>query len=112
MDESDGIDEAIEGISRAGMSVAGRLAEQLANAHDSAARREALAASLDGVADREAVQARLSADQDQARPPSAAVAIALGRGLTNHLPDDRGRVQALKKSASASVNVSGASSAM
>jgi hypothetical protein len=33
-----------------------------------------LAASLEGVADREAVQARLSADQDQGTPPSAAVA--------------------------------------
>jgi colicin import membrane protein len=79
MNESDGIDEAIEDISRAGMSVAGRLADQLAKAHDSAARREALAASLDGVADREAVQARLIADQDQARPPSVAVAKALGK---------------------------------
>jgi hypothetical protein len=42
-------------------------------AYDSAERREALAASLEGVADREAVQARLSADQDQGTPPSAAV---------------------------------------
>ena len=41
--------------------------------YDSAERRQALAASLEGVADREAVQARLSADQDQGTPPSAAV---------------------------------------
>ncbi|MHC8609961.1 hypothetical protein ACW4FP_20180 (plasmid) [Paenarthrobacter ureafaciens] len=44
--------------------------------YDSAERRQELAASLDGVADREAVQARLSADQDQGTPPSA----ALGKG--------------------------------
>lgn len=47
--------------------------------YDSAERREDLAASLDGIADREAVQARLSADQDQGTPPSAAVAKAPGR---------------------------------
>lgn len=41
--------------------------------YDSAERRQELAASLEGVADREAVQARLSADQDQGTPPSAAV---------------------------------------
>ena len=47
--------------------------------YDSAERRQELAASLEGVADREAVQARLSADQDQGTPPSAAVAQAPGR---------------------------------
>ncbi|QOT19882.1 hypothetical protein [Paenarthrobacter sp. YJN-5] len=47
--------------------------------YDSAERRQALAASLEGVADREAVQARLSADQDQGTPPSAALAHASGR---------------------------------
>jgi colicin import membrane protein len=47
--------------------------------YDSAERRQDLAASLEDVADREAVQARLSADQDQATPPSAAVAKAPGR---------------------------------
>jgi colicin import membrane protein len=41
--------------------------------YDTAERRQELAASLEGVADREAVQARLSADQDQGTPPSAAV---------------------------------------
>lgn len=44
--------------------------------YDSAERRQELAASLEGVADREAVQARLTADQDQGTPPSAAVAKA------------------------------------
>jgi hypothetical protein len=44
--------------------------------YDSAERRQTLAASLEGVADRDAVQARLSADQDQGTPPSA----ALGKG--------------------------------
>lgn len=47
--------------------------------YDSAERREGLASSLEGVADKEAVQARLSADQDQATPPSAAVAKASGK---------------------------------
>jgi hypothetical protein len=57
------------------------LAEQAGIKHDSAERRQALAASLESVADREAVQARLSADQDQATPPTAAVAKAPGRNL-------------------------------
>lgn len=54
------------------------LREEAGLKYDSAERREGLAASLDGVADREAVQARLSADQDQGTPPSAAVAKAPG----------------------------------
>jgi hypothetical protein len=55
------------------------LAEEAGIKHDSAERRQALAASLENVADREAVQARLSADQDQATPPTAAVTKAPGR---------------------------------
>ncbi|KSU69990.1 colicin import membrane protein [Pseudarthrobacter enclensis] len=55
------------------------LREEAGTRYDSAERRQELAASLDGVADREAVQARLSADQDQGTPPSAAVAKAPGR---------------------------------
>lgn len=55
------------------------LAEEAGLKFDSAERRQDLAASLEDVADREAVQARLSADQDQATPPSAAVAKAPGR---------------------------------
>lgn len=47
--------------------------------YDTAERRQELAASLESVADREAVQARLSADQDQATPPSAAAAKGPGR---------------------------------
>jgi colicin import membrane protein len=50
------------------------LREEAGIKYDSAERRQELAASLEGVADREAVQARLSADQDQGTPPSAAVA--------------------------------------
>jgi colicin import membrane protein len=55
------------------------LTEEADFKHDSAERRQQLAASLEGVPDSEAVQARLSADQDQATPPSAAVAAAPGR---------------------------------
>ncbi|MFF2317963.1 hypothetical protein ACFVTE_17035 [Arthrobacter sp. NPDC058097] len=55
------------------------LAEEAGLEHDSAERRQALAASLESVADQEAVQARLSADQDQATPPTAAVTKAPGR---------------------------------
>jgi colicin import membrane protein len=55
------------------------LREEAVIKHDSAERRQALAASLESVADREAVQARLSADQDQATPPTAAVTKAPGR---------------------------------
>lgn len=47
--------------------------------YDSAERRQGLAVSLDGMADREAVQARLSADQDQGTPPSAALTQASGK---------------------------------
>ena len=55
------------------------LREEAGIKYDSAERRQELAASLDGVADREAVQARLSADQDQGTPPSAAVVQGPGR---------------------------------
>ncbi|MDP9989389.1 colicin import membrane protein [Arthrobacter oryzae] len=55
------------------------LAEEADLEYDSTERRQDLAASLEDVADREAVQARLSADQDQATPPSAAVAKPSGR---------------------------------
>jgi hypothetical protein len=54
----------------------GHLRDEAGVKYDSAERRQELADSLDGVADREAVQARLSADQDQGTPPSA----ALGKG--------------------------------
>lgn len=55
------------------------LGEEAGHLYDSARRRQELAASLEGLSDREAVQARLSADQDQATPPSAAVTKAVGR---------------------------------
>jgi colicin import membrane protein len=55
------------------------LADEAGNLYDSAERRQELAVSLEGLSDREAVQARLSADQDQATPPTAAVAKAPGR---------------------------------
>ncbi|MFF2300696.1 hypothetical protein [Arthrobacter sp. NPDC058127] len=55
------------------------LREEAGIKYDSAERRQELAASLESVADSEAVQARLSADQDQGTPPSAAVAKAPGR---------------------------------
>ncbi|MBT2565079.1 hypothetical protein J7I84_00960 [Arthrobacter sp. ISL-85] len=55
------------------------LAEEADLKYDSAKRRQELATSLENVADREAVQARLSADQDQGTPPSAAVAKGPGR---------------------------------
>ncbi|MBT2547216.1 hypothetical protein [Arthrobacter sp. ISL-65] len=52
------------------------LRAEAATKYDSAERRQELAAGLEGIADREAVQARLSADQDQGTPPSAAVSKA------------------------------------
>jgi colicin import membrane protein len=55
------------------------LDEEAGLKYDSAERRQQLADSLEGLSDREAVQARLSADQDQATPPTAAVAKAPGR---------------------------------
>lgn len=70
-----------------------QLRDEAVATYDSAERRQELAASLEGVADREAVQARLSADQDQGTPPSAAVAKApratakasKKRGLIGHM---------------------------
>ncbi|GAB2746905.1 hypothetical protein GCM10027090_17070 [Sinomonas soli] len=53
--------------------------DEAGNLYDSAERRQELAVSLEGLSDREAVQARLNADQDQATPPTAAVAKAPGR---------------------------------
>jgi colicin import membrane protein len=55
------------------------LADEAGHLYDSAERRQELADSLEGFSDREAVQARLSADQDQATAPTAAVAKAPGR---------------------------------
>ena len=46
MSESDGIDEAIEGMSRVGPTVAGRLGEQLARAREQALRVEGSGAAL------------------------------------------------------------------
>ncbi|MGY3565097.1 hypothetical protein [Sinomonas sp. RB5] len=55
------------------------LADEAGHLYDSAERRQELADSLEALSDREAVQARLSADQDQATPPTAAVTRAPGR---------------------------------
>lgn len=55
------------------------LADEAGYRYDSVERRRELAASLEGLSDREAVQARLTADQDQATPPIAAVAKPPGR---------------------------------
>lgn len=55
------------------------LSEEAGLKYDSVERRQELAASLEGLSDPEAVQARLSADQDQATLPTAAVAKAPGR---------------------------------
>lgn len=80
--ESAGITEEYNGTSESERQDGDRspgLREEAGVKYDSAERRERLAASLDGVADKEAVQARLSADQDQGTPPSAALAKASGK---------------------------------
>jgi colicin import membrane protein len=56
-----------------------QLTDEAAATYDSAERREALAKSLDHIGDREAVQARLTADRDQATPPTSAVASIRGK---------------------------------
>lgn len=63
MSESDGMEEAIEGISRVGMTVAGRLGEQLARLHEKAVRRAQAAEEQQG---RE-LQARFDAERSAAR---------------------------------------------
>ena len=63
MSESDGIDEAIEGISRVGLTVAGRLGEQVARAREQALRR---AQATEEQQARE-LQARFDAERAAAR---------------------------------------------
>jgi hypothetical protein len=53
-----------------------QLKVESAATYDSAERREALAKSLEHVGDREAVQARITADRNQATPPTAALSTA------------------------------------
>lgn len=63
MSESDGIDEAIEGITRVGLTVAGRLGEQLSRAREQALRRTQAAEEQQA---RE-LQARFDAERAAAR---------------------------------------------
>ncbi|MDO5866914.1 MULTISPECIES: hypothetical protein [Paenarthrobacter] len=63
MSESDGIDEAIEGITRVGLTVAGRLGEQLSRAREQALRRTQAAEEQQS---RE-LQARFDAERSAAR---------------------------------------------
>lgn len=69
MNESDGIEEAIEGISRVGLTVAGRLGEQMARAREQALRRAQAAEEQQG---RE-LQARFDAERAAARAQLAPV---------------------------------------
>lgn len=69
MSESDGIEEAIEGMSRVGMTVASRLGEQLARARETALRRAQAAEEQQG---RE-LQARFDAERAGARAQLAPV---------------------------------------
>lgn len=59
-----------------------QLTDEAAATYDSAERREALAKSLDHISDREAVAARLTADRNQATPPSAAFPTAGSKAST------------------------------
>lgn len=69
MSESDGIEEAIEGISRVGLTVAGRLGEQLARAREQELRRAQAAEEQQA---RE-LQARFDAERTAARAQFAPV---------------------------------------
>jgi colicin import membrane protein len=69
MTESDGIEEAIEGISRVGLTVAGRLGEELARAQETSLRRAQAAEDQQG---RE-LQARFDAERAAARAQLAPV---------------------------------------
>ncbi|GAB2722719.1 hypothetical protein ACX801_20980 [Arthrobacter bambusae] len=69
MSESDGIEEAIEGMSRVGLTVAGRLGEQLARAREQALRRAQAAEEQQA---RE-LQARFDAERATARAQVAPV---------------------------------------
>src|SRR6476620_3478097 len=76
MSESDGIEEAIEGMSRVGLTVAGRLGEQVARAREQALRR---AQATEEQQARE-LQARFDAERAAARAQLAPL-------LDNHLWD-------------------------
>lgn len=69
MSESDGIDEAIEGITRVGLTVAGRLGEQLSRAREQTLRRTQAAEEQQA---RE-LQARFDAERAAARAQLAPV---------------------------------------
>lgn len=69
MSESDGIDEAIEGITRVGLTVAGRLGEQLSRAREQTLRRAQTAEEQQA---RE-LQARFDAERAAARAQLAPV---------------------------------------
>src|SRR5215218_8337943 len=69
MTESDGIDEAIEGMSRVGLTVAGRLGEQLARTREQELRR---AQAVEEQQARE-LQARFDAERAAARAQLAPV---------------------------------------
>lgn len=69
MSESDGIEEAIEGMSRVGLTVAGRLGEQLARTHEQELRRAQAAEEQHA---RE-LQARFDAERAAARAQLAPV---------------------------------------
>ncbi|MGT2464149.1 hypothetical protein [Sinomonas atrocyanea] len=69
MGESDGIEEAVEGMLRVGLTVAGRLGEQLARAHEQELRRAQAATEQEA---RE-LQARFDAERAAARAQLAPV---------------------------------------
>jgi hypothetical protein len=73
------------------------LREEAGIKYDSAERRQELAASLEGIADPEAVSARLSADQDQGTPPSAAVARGAGPAKARKTRGANGPTKLLQK---------------
>ncbi|APF34909.1 hypothetical protein [Microbacterium paludicola] len=74
VDESDGLEAASDGQLRIAITVAGRIGETLARAHEDAARRERDADKLEqrGIG-KEAVSAKTAADVSQSKPATAAV---------------------------------------
>ena len=93
MSESDGIDEALEGMSRVGLTVAGRIGEQLARAREQEMRRAQAAEEQQA---RE-LQARFDAERAAARAQLAPVMdnrwwdTANGRDIERQSPGGYGR---------------------
>lgn len=74
-----------------------QLTDEAATAYDSAERRESLANRLEHIGDREAVEARLTADRNQATPPTAALSNAHSKAPKARRAGNAGAIKQAQK---------------